>query len=679
MATIQTNSKRGTINEGINLNQGRDFSDLWAGNIYEYCFIDNKDFLQVSFSGWKTFLSRGWCFVKYNKANEPFTWNNADEGHWMKCELTQNTIGDTLSGIGYLYIEVVAWMTDTGSTTFDGSDYFSIRFEATMPTPWPHIGLLYQINATTGVILNDYRKHREGKFETIVVENTLNVLWDVNMWGDVNVAWSITSGTIISNGQNITNIINSGGIDFWDGSDGALLVTTGNTVTLPLTKIYKYTTLTVQSWGTLRFTGDGSFWAKILVQWAVTIAGTIECRWAINKDGGYYYKDVKEIIMTGAGYNNTIVWWFGWAIVPWVWSWGGGKWWDSWVAWTWLWGSGGGVSSNWQNGGDSLTGWGWGWGGGGSTVNWWLSWTSWWALNGGNWGNGGDGTLIWWMNPWWCWGSWGAWFNTWAWWSGGSGWVWRSASWTNWSHGGRWGNWWDSGLSWSTGGNGGNWWSSPDTLSSSWGNWWKWGNAINWNWGNWGNWWNTNWWTTWNWGNWGNSRYWNWGNWGSSWPSASWNPVFIWIAGNWWEWLNWWNWGNAWSANSSTVVWNWGNWGHSKPWNVWLLIVAWWTLSFTGVINAQWGNGWNGGNGSNININSFWWNWGNGGNWSNWWDIVILSNISIVNTWSINNLWWNGGMWGNWWIAFSAPFNGSNWSPWLPGYPWKKVVSLIYN
>ena len=28
MATIQTNSKRGTINEGINLNQGRDFSDL---------------------------------------------------------------------------------------------------------------------------------------------------------------------------------------------------------------------------------------------------------------------------------------------------------------------------------------------------------------------------------------------------------------------------------------------------------------------------------------------------------------------------------------------------------------------------------------------------------------------------------------------------------------------------
>jgi hypothetical protein len=52
-------------------------------------------------------------FIKYNKYNEPFTGDNNDEGHWMKCELTANTIGDTLNGVGYLYLQVVSGLTDT--------------------------------------------------------------------------------------------------------------------------------------------------------------------------------------------------------------------------------------------------------------------------------------------------------------------------------------------------------------------------------------------------------------------------------------------------------------------------------------------------------------------------------------------------------------------------------------
>lgn len=194
MTTISTNDKRWTINEWVNLNQARDFSDLWAGNIYGYSFIDNKDFLQVSFSWGKTFLSRGWVFVKYNKSNEPFTWDNNDEWHRMKCELTANTIWQTLSGEGYLYVEVVAWLTDTWSTQFDGKDYFDIKFDTVAPTVWPHIWLLYKINGTTGAIIEDYRKYRVGKFESLDVKTiTLN--------------WSDLTTTINTINSDISNIL----------------------------------------------------------------------------------------------------------------------------------------------------------------------------------------------------------------------------------------------------------------------------------------------------------------------------------------------------------------------------------------------------------------------------------------------------------------------------------------
>lgn len=676
MATIQTNSKRGTINEGINLNQGRDFSDLWAWNVYWYSFFDNKDFLQVSFSLGKTFLSRGWCFVKYNKSNEPFTWDNNDEWHWMKCELTQNTIGDTLSGVGYLYIEVVSWLTDTGSTTFDGSDYFSIKFDAVMPTVWPHIALLYQINATTGTIITDYRKHRDMKLESLNIQSTLTV------GGNVTILWNVDAGDIISNGTNITNIINTGWIDFGDGSDGALLVATGNTVVLPLTKIYQYTTLTVQVGGTLRFTGDWSFWAKILVQWAVAIDGTIECRGAINKDGWYYYKDVKEIIMTGAWYNSTIVWWIGWALVAWVGAWSGGKWWNSWLAWSGLWGAWGWVLWNWSNWQDNLSWWGWwGWWGW-STVNWWLSWSNWWVLNWWNGGIWGNWTAIVWTNPWGSWGSWWAWFNTWTWGIWANWWIWNSSGWWWASNWWRWGNGWDSWLNGTTWGNWWNWWSVWLLWWwSSWGFWGTWGNWINWDWGNWGIWWNTDS-ISWSWGNWGNggnSRYANWWTWGSWGNYTSWNPWSAWNWWNGWDWRNWgwwWNWGNSWAVSSSWIG---GRWWDSKPWNIWILIVAWWAISFTWIINAQWwnwGNWWLWGN-RTVNVVAWnWWNWGNGANWS---DIVLLSNVSVTNTWTINNLWGIGGIWGAWGTAFSAPFNWTKGADWLPWYPWKKVISLIYS
>lgn len=219
MTTILTNDKRWTINEGINLNQGRDFSDLWAWNIYWYAFIDNKDFLSVSFSGGKTFISRGWAFVKYNKSNEPFTWDNNDEWHWMKCELTANTIWQTLSWIWYLYIEVVAWLTDTGSTTFDGKDYFDIKFSTTIPTVGPHIWLLYQINATTGTTITDYRKYRVAKYESIDIEWNLQVWWDTNIDWNLHVWWD----TDIDGDLNVDGNITNQGLSIFDIAKAASL------------------------------------------------------------------------------------------------------------------------------------------------------------------------------------------------------------------------------------------------------------------------------------------------------------------------------------------------------------------------------------------------------------------------------------------------------------------------
>lgn len=325
---------------------------------------------------------------------------------------------------------------------------------------------------------------------------------------------------------------------YWDGSDGDLVITNGNTTNLNTDQVYQYSSIDVQAWGTLSTT-DNTWVLTIKCSWTCTINGTVDLDWKLH-----------------AATSNEIIASLTWLTVTdktsglgWDWGLAG---WDLDMA---AWGTG------W------LFGWGWGWGWTAEANTWTIGWAGW------------DGTATWWTG--WAWWaeltsngatSWAA-----GWFSAGWGWSanmenspgWSIEGWAGWdSYGNDWDDWIRV-------------WSSDATAAWAWGwagwlAWSKWGafllytKALDWTWTLtliwtvWGSAW-TGWdgtfasWVSWRGAGWG------WGGWGGG-GWAGWNAIIVFwnnsssiitTATAWTGWAGWTGWtsnGNSWPNQTNWVT-----------------------------------------------------------------------------------------------------------------------------
>lgn len=177
MPTLIDTNIRATINEWINQNQGRDFSDLGAGECTNTLwFVDKLDHLQFNerHDG-NIHLSKGYAFVVYRKEANSFPW-------FMKCELYHDYIAEfTDTDWDYfLYILINETKFVTGSGQANGSDYFVVAYSEELPESWTFYPL-QKINKQGNDItaLEDYRTQRDIHIHNALIENNLTVKNDL--------------------------------------------------------------------------------------------------------------------------------------------------------------------------------------------------------------------------------------------------------------------------------------------------------------------------------------------------------------------------------------------------------------------------------------------------------------------------------------------------------------------
>lgn len=168
MWTISTNL-RWTLNEWINVNQWRDFSDLGAWYVTNPLgFVDNLAQLAMTANNtWLLTISKGCAWVSYIK--------NADQAY-MKCELTQNyslPFSDP-DGLYFLWIEINPAIFGTGSLIADGSDYFKIKRGLALPVSGYFCPLYnFSKTGTAIAIVTDLREQRDVRFRDIQVRDII--------------------------------------------------------------------------------------------------------------------------------------------------------------------------------------------------------------------------------------------------------------------------------------------------------------------------------------------------------------------------------------------------------------------------------------------------------------------------------------------------------------------------
>jgi len=352
-------------------------------------------------------------------------------------------------------------------------------------------------------------------------------------WASTGWAWPlvVTNDALIktpsatpSNDENYVPILNSDGkLDrgffddfYWDGSDGALVVSSGTTELTFWT--YNYSSITVASWATL--TCSDTAWNLLLkcnwiadIEWTITVVW-LWAAWSYTLFDGSVLTPWASATVWGAG-------WDGWAWLN------GSTEWTWWAEWSWYgWGGWGWACGTW-----SRTSWNWGTG--------WTPWGTGWAWNVWSWDSyGWDGWDAYssnWTN--WVWG-WDAISEDWnAGWT--SAWGWACCS------NGAWGGWWAGWIKWEA---------SANVIVQAYQVQWSWSILADWEAGG----------TGWNggtgvgWGGWG----WGWAGWGGWCAALICNEVLSWtmVVTAW-----------AWAAGAGGTGWTWTN----DNWNNWTAWTAW--------------------------------------------------------------------------------------------------------
>ena len=178
-----TTNLRTTLIEWINLNQGRDFSDVGAWNVTNTLgFTDVFSDLNLTPTGtWNLILSRWESFVAYVKDND-----NA----FLKCQLTQNYNQPFAEpdGTYFLWIEVVSALVTTWSAQLDGSDMFTIEWGAALPVSWFYYPLFEFSKTWSNIaIVNDLRVKRNVQFNDAQFDGDVNIDWDLTVAGTTNL------------------------------------------------------------------------------------------------------------------------------------------------------------------------------------------------------------------------------------------------------------------------------------------------------------------------------------------------------------------------------------------------------------------------------------------------------------------------------------------------------------
>lgn len=180
-----TTNIRWTLIEWINLNQWRDFSDVWAGCVFNTLwFTDDFSDLNITPDITGNLILSSWAsFVRYVKNNDQA---------FIKCQLTQNYNQPFLVADGnyYVFLLIDSSIITLWSTTPDGSDVFSIERDTALPWSWFYYPL-FKINKTGSniTIVEDMREKRRLDVEEIIVEDLTvngdtNLDWDVFIWGN---------------------------------------------------------------------------------------------------------------------------------------------------------------------------------------------------------------------------------------------------------------------------------------------------------------------------------------------------------------------------------------------------------------------------------------------------------------------------------------------------------------
>lgn len=297
MPTLTTNL-RATVNEWINLNQGRDYSDTWAGyvsNIRGFTddrgTVNNFNQLQVTTGG-----IRKWaCFVRYEKFGIYY---------FMKCELTTDFSGAIPNG--YVYVQVDNSLTYTGSQFQDWHDYFTIKYgEWALPTSWAY----YPLAQVSWGVVTDLRVPRDVAFGQI------NSTW-------VNVTWNI-----INNGVNITNNLL---LNFPSISNNYTVLLTDNvieyvwswwhTITLPTWTLWKIIAVKNLSLQPISVSWTIDIWSPQSIDWRETIEFVWDWTKRITlsdfrpQQWTWYAGSMERDFMK----PQVTIPWFSWWITPWT-------------------------------------------------------------------------------------------------------------------------------------------------------------------------------------------------------------------------------------------------------------------------------------------------------------------------------------------------------------------------